>query len=308
MPMPKPCDSDRLAWLEQRRTGIGGSDVAAILGLSKWKTPLDVWKDQVEGGSEEEPTPSIEWGVRLEPVIRQKYSDVTGLAVECPQQTFRHPEHGFMIANIDGICSDGRLLEIKTARTSADWGEEGTDEIPDYYLTQVQHYMAVLGKELCDVAVLIGASDFRIYTVKADPELQAMLIREEAAFWKKVEERTPPAPRTYAETASSFPSSRAQKIEATDEVFQCIEELDEISRFIALAQKKKDDLMTKVTSFMGEADTLVMGDAILATWKTSKPRVSFDSATFKVKHPDLYTEYLKLGAANRRFLLKYKTE
>lgn len=190
--------SERLEWLKNRQTGIGGSDVAAILGLSKWKTPLDVYNAKIAENPVEESNASIEWGNRLEPVIRQKYADVTGIPVTIPNTTFRHPEHPFMIANVDGLLPDGSVLEIKTARSGADWGEEGTDEIPEYYLTQVQHYMAVTGAKMCDVAVLIGASDFRIYHVDFDPEIAAMLIEEEKAFWQRVIDRNPPAPRTYA--------------------------------------------------------------------------------------------------------------
>ena len=81
--------TERIEWLKARQTGIGGSDVAAILGLSKWKTPLDVYNDKIADTPSEESNPSIEWGNRLEPVIRQKYSDVTGLSVKCPEETFR---------------------------------------------------------------------------------------------------------------------------------------------------------------------------------------------------------------------------
>lgn len=147
----------RIDWLKLGQSGIGGSDVAAILGLSKWRTPLDVYNSKVGEVSDEEDNASMEWGRRLGPVIRQAYSDKTGRAVECLGHIFRSGEHPFMIANVDGLCAD-RVLEIKTSRSGADWGEEGTDEIPEYYLTQVHHYMTVTRMELCDVAVLIGAS------------------------------------------------------------------------------------------------------------------------------------------------------
>lgn len=300
--------AERTDWLKRRQTGIGGSDVAAILGLSKWKTPLDVYNDKIADTPIEDSNPSIEWGNRLEPVIRQKFSDVTGLSVTVPAQTFRHPEHSFMIANVDGLLPDGSVLEIKTARSGADWGEEGTDEIPEYYLTQVQHYMTVTGAKRCDVAVLIGASDFRIYHVQSDPELEAMLIEEERAFWKRVEERDPPAPRTYAEAATLFRVSTAKRIDASEEVAQATEELARIKIEADALKKREDEAKAKIMTYMKDADTLMLGTTILATWKTSKPAARFDSASFKAKHPDLYHEFLKTGEPSRRFLLKYKLE
>lgn len=299
---------ERVEWLKNRQSGIGGSDVAAILGLSKWKTPLDVYNDKIAEKPIEESNPSIEWGNRLEPVIRQKYADETGLTVTIPNQTFRHPEHSFMIANVDGLLPDGSVLEIKTARSGADWGEEGTDEIPEYYLTQVQHYMAVLGAKRCDVAVLIGASDFRVYHVDADPEIASMLIEEEKAFWQRVIDRNPPAPRTFAEAKTAFPRSKEHSLEASDEIVAAAAELALVRKKMDELSEKEKELQGAITSFMGESDTLSMDGKTIATWKTSKPRAAFDSATFKSKHPDLYNEYLKEGKPTRRFLLKLKSE
>lgn len=299
---------ERLEWLKNRQTGIGGSDVAAILGLSKWKSPLDVYNDKLEENPVEESNPSIEWGNRLEPVIRQKYADATGKTVTIPNQTFRHPDHPFMIANVDGLLPDGSVLEIKTARTGAEWGEEGTDEIPEYYLTQVQHYMAVLGAKRCDIAVLIGASDFRIYHVDFDPEVAAMLIEEEKAFWQRVVTRNPPPPRTFSETKAAFPRSKSQAVEASNEVLDAAEKLAEITKQIDDLSAQAEELRGTITAFMGDSDTLSAQGKTIATWKTSKPRVAFDSATFKAKHPDLYTQYCKEGNTSRRFILKIKAE
>lgn len=294
--------TNRLEWLKERQSGIGGSDVAAILGLSKWRTPLDVYNSKV-GEVEEEDNVSMEWGRRLEPVIRQAYSDKTGRAVECPGHLFRSAEHPFMIANVDGLCSD-RVLEIKTSRTGADWGEEGTDEIPEYYLTQVQHYMTVTGKELCDVAVLIGASDFRIYTVKNDPELAALLIKEEEKFWECVQNRTPPAPRSLDEISKAFPVSRPETIEATDEVTKALDTLRAAREELAKAKEIESAALATIQGYMGTNESLGVGGQIVATWKSCKSVARLDSASLKAKMPDIYKQFLKLGTPVRRFMLK----
>ena len=213
-----PLEESRAAWLKQRQLGIGGSDVAPILGLSKWRTPLDVYNDKTSDTLDDIDNTSMEWGRRLEPVIRQKYADVTGMPVVQPSAMFQSVLHPFMVANVDGIRADGALVEIKTARSGTDWGDEGTDQIPEYYFTQVQHYMAVLGADRCDVAVLIGGSDFRIYTVERDEEIIDMLIEEERKFWDLVVNRTPPAPRTAEEVAATFSSSQKEEREATADV------------------------------------------------------------------------------------------
>lgn len=294
----------RAGWLKQRQIGIGGSDVAAILGVSKWKTPLDVYRSKTEEPVETD-NASMEWGRRLEPVIRQKYADTVGMAVSVPEFMFQHPEHTFMIADVDGIRDDGRILEIKTARTLHGWGEEGTDEIPDYYRTQVQHYMTVLGVNVCDVAVLIGASDFRIYTVESDPELESLLIEAESDFWENfVMKGIEPPPQSFEEVHQAYPVSLPGVAEATAEGFNAARELSYVRAQIADLKEKEKTLVASVQAEMKESETLKYNGLVIATWKSSKPRASFDSDAFKAAMPDLYNQYLKVGKPTRRFLLK----
>lgn len=295
---------DRKEWLKARQTGIGGSDVAAILGFSKWKSPLEIYLSKVEPIVDEEDNPSMEWGRRLEPVIRQAYADATGRKVTLPDEQFRSKEHPFMIANVDGICDDGRILEIKTARSESDWGTEGTDEIPEYYRTQVQHYMTVLGAKVCDVAVLIGASDFRIYTVNTDPELEQLLIEEESKFWHLVETRTPPKPRTLEDIAQTFPNSQPTSVEATEAVYDTIAELAEVRKEEKNLKAQEDALLLAIQGYMGANESLSYGGKVVATWKSSKPTARLDSAALKAKMPDVYNQFLKASAGSRRFLLK----
>ncbi len=293
----------RIEWLKARQTGIGGSDVAAILGVSKWRTPLDVYNSKIGEPVESEGNADTEWGHRLEPVVRQAYADYTGRAVECPETLFRSQENPFMIANVDGLCED-RVLEIKTARSGADWGEPGTDEIPEYYLTQVQHYMTVTGKKLCDVAVLIGKSDFRIYTVQDDPELAALLIEEEKKFWHLVETRTPPEPRSLSECKVAFPRSERAEIEASDEIAKTLTTLSKVEKDLSELKELEASLKAQVQAYMQANDTLTLCGQVVATWKSGKPVARLDSVGLKKAMPDIYNQFLKLGDPVRRFTLK----
>ena len=123
-------NEQREAFLAERMKGIGGSDVAAILGLSKWSTPYDVWQSKLGLA---DPTPdndAMKWGRLLEPVVRQAYAERTGLAVAVPSDPLVMPGYDFARANLDGIREDGRIVEIKTARYADGWGDEGSDEVP----------------------------------------------------------------------------------------------------------------------------------------------------------------------------------
>ena len=210
-----------------------------------------------------------------------------------------------MIADVDGICEDGRILECKTARSGKDWGEEGTDEIPQYYQTQVQHYMAVLGAPVCDVAVLIGGSDFRIYTVRRDQELIDLLINDEEEFWEKhVVPGIPPAPMSISEMAATYPDSNGGEVEATSEITDALKEMVITEREVAEKKAHLDELKAEVQGYMEESEKLLINGAPVATWKTSKPRVTFDTNAFGKAEPDLYHKYLKEGAPTRRFMVR----
>ena len=113
---------DHALWLEERRKGIGGSDVAAIMGLSPWKTAYQIYQDKRGEVKDFEGSAVMDWGKRMEPAIRQWYSDQTGRSVRLPDKILYHPVHQFMLASLDGFTDDNRVVEIKTARYSKDWG------------------------------------------------------------------------------------------------------------------------------------------------------------------------------------------
>jgi putative phage-type endonuclease len=188
---------DREAWLAERRKMVGSSDSGAIVGVSPFSNALGVYLDKVGQMPDRKPSPLMAWGLRLEPAIAAAYQEEVGLTVEPPAEAiWRHEEHPWMGASIDRVRSDGRVVELKTANRfkGHEWGQSGTDEIPEVYLVQVQHQLAVAEGDVADVAVLIDGSDFRIYTVGRNDRLIAMLIEREAAFWEMVQKRRPPEP------------------------------------------------------------------------------------------------------------------
>lgn len=302
--------SDRDAWIQARRTGVGGSDVAAILGLSKWKTPLQVYLDKRGEGVEQQDNDAMLWGRYLEPVVRQAYADQTGNEVRVLDEMVRHQVHDFMIANLDGFVlqEDGprRVFEAKTARTGEGWGEPGSDQIPQPYLLQVQHYMEVTGFCVADVAVLIGGSDFRIYEVPADRELQEMLIEAEAEFWQRVQRGDPPEPVTVADAVARWGhTSRSDLVMADADVLQAIQTLRTARADIAVAEAIEESAKAIVLRALGECDTLVDASGkTIATWRASEAPRRFDTAAFRAAHPDLAEQFTRAGEPSRRFILK----
>ena len=247
----------------------------------------------------------MKWGRALEPVIRQEYAEATGRVVLQPSDMLRHPKHEFMLANLDGMTEDRRVVEIKTARSALGWGEPGSDQVPQDYMFQVQHYMAVTGFEVADVAVLIGGSDFRLYEVPADAELQEMMIDAEASFWDRVITNTPPEPVSLADAQARYGRALAAgAIEATREVTDALARFQAINAQIDGLQEQADIAKAQIMAFMGERESLIVSGKPAITWKTQAGAKRFDSAAFKEAHADLYPMYLKQGEASRRFLVK----
>lgn len=294
--------------LADRQLGIGGSDVAAILGLSPWKSPLDVYLEKVGEAGPIAANERMYWGQRLESIVADEYCTRHDRQVRRKRQTVVHKQYPWMRANIDRIVVNlDRLLECKTTgeRNADRWGEPGSDEIPELYMAQVQHYLVVTGRQVADVAVLIGGQEYRDYTVEADREIRDLLLEEENRFWHDhVEARIPPAPRSVEEAARLWPSSRAAEVFATPEVEAACARLAEIrdEKKALEADEKEQKLL--IQSQMGEADTLRDPDGrrTLATWSSNEQR-ALDTKALRAQYPELAEQFDKVTTV-RRFLLK----
>ena len=290
-------------WLEKRKKGIGGSDAPAICGVSPWKSPYQVYLEKRGEAPETEDSEPMFWGRTLEPVVRQRYADITGRTVTVPKTILRHHKYDWMLASLDGITNDNRVLEVKTARMPTGWGEPGTNEIPDIYTIQIQHYLAVTKLDVADVAALIGGNDFRIYEVPADSELQEIIMEKEAEFWQMVQNGTPPDPVTFADIKQRWGGvSKAVEVQATPEITALIEKLKTYKDL----KKEEDNLKAQIMAFMEDAETLIhpIDNKPLVTWKLGKPSKRLDTKALKAGKPDIYQEFLKEGEPSRRFLIK----
>jgi putative phage-type endonuclease len=296
---------DKTDWLKARKKGLGGSDIGAIVGVNPYKTPLQVWEEKRSESIEQFDNESMYWGRKLEPVIRQRYSDETGREVLVPTEILVHPKYDFMLANIDGFTRDKRIIEIKTSAYPNGFGEPGTDEIPLHYLYQIFHYMIVTGYSVADVPVLIGGRDFRIYEVQADDELQQMIIAKEAEFWELVKSGVPPAPVNYADVVRLYRKSEAKEVMASAEVETWVEGLKRIRADMKTLEANEEEVKRRIMEAMKEADTLTdPAGKVLATWKQGKGVKRFSSSALRSSEPEIYNKYLIEGESPRRFLLK----
>jgi putative phage-type endonuclease len=295
-------------WLEERRKGVGGSDIAAILGLSHWKTAFQVYQEKRKEVKDWGGNDQTDWGKRMEPALRQWYSDKTGRIVRLPDKIITNSKHPVLRASLDGLTDCQRVVEIKTARNGRGWGEPGTAEIPDIYSLQVQHYLATTEFKVADVVVSIAGGPPELYIVPEDKELQAMIIQAAEDFWKLVEAGTPPEVTTFADAVTKFGTrSDEGMVFAGEELVAVVDKLKLVKEGIGELEIQEEMLKAKVIIALGEAkgDTLISSDGTpLVTYKLAKGRKSFDSKTFEKQYPDLFIRFSKEGENTRRFLIK----
>lgn len=298
---------NEVQWLEERRKGIGGSDVAAIMGLSPWKTAYQVYQEKRKEVSSWEGNEATDWGKRMEPAIRQWYSDQTGRCVRLPEKIITNEKYPFMLASLDGFTDDPRGVEIKTSRSPKGWGEPGTNEIPDYYMLQVQHYMVVTAFPVFDVPVSIGGGAPILYEVPADKELGEMIIDACVAFWRRVIDGNPPEPVTYADAVARFGKAAAKgAVVASRRDIEAVIELRAVRSEKTRLEAREEEIRGGLIISLGEnGDVLIDSDgSALITYKIASGRKMFDAKALEKEMPDVYQKYLKYGEPSRRFLLK----
>jgi putative phage-type endonuclease len=298
---------EKALWLEERRKGIGGSDVAAIMGLSPWKTAYQVYREKRKEVEDWSGNDLTDWGKRMEPAIRQWYSDKTGRNVRLPDKIMYHPQHPFMLASLDGFTDDGRVVEIKTARSGKNWGEPETNQIPDYYAVQVHHYMTITGFQVADIPVSIAGSSPSLYIVEADKEISEMIIEACAKFWERVQSGNPPDPVTYADAVARFgKSSSSGAVIASGNTMIDLEELRSVRQQMKDLAEREEFLKGNIITFIGESGDSIVNESgeTLLTYKLANGRKTFDSKAFEKDHPNLYLKYIKTSEPQRRFLLK----
>lgn len=298
----------REKWLRYRKCGIGGSDVAAILGISKWNSAISLWLDKTNQTNEPvEENEAMQWGTIMEPIIRNHFAEVTGKTVVEVKAMLQHPEHPFMLADVDGLTTDDEgnpaILEIKTASEykRAEW----ENDIPSYYETQVQHYLCVTGVQKAYVAVLIGGNSFKVYEVDADAEIQSMLIAVEKDFWNKVQNMIRPemdgsdAAKNLLD--SLYHGGISEQIVMPDEAIGYVDAYIEACAEEDNAKAKKQEASNHLKEIMGDYDKATcLGHSI--SWKpVSSERL--DTKALKEAEPEIYEKYVKVSVS-RRFTLK----
>jgi putative phage-type endonuclease len=270
----------RKEWLEKRRKAIGSSDAAAILGLSPWKSAMDIFLEKT-GLIEEQPDPQREFlldlGSQLEPVIAHLYEKQTARQLKGNGITFLlHREYPNLGASPDRfVVGEARGVELKTENQFQDeFGEPGTDQVPYHYLIQCAMCMAVTNLPVWDVALLHGGVAFDIYTIERDLELERDMIDQLCEWWDHhIIGKTPPdidggsGWKVYLR--QKFPRDILPVMEADTETHGLINNLRVVKQILKEYVGIESELENRLKLVIGEHEGIA-GQFGRITWKKAK--------------------------------------
>jgi putative phage-type endonuclease len=277
----------------ERMQYIGGSDIAAVLGQSRWKTPYRLWAEKtgkiiVPDLSSNE---AVEMGNRLEQLVADIFSEKTEKTVRRAPKMYRHSEYPFLVANIDRLIVGGdELLECKTC--SAYKLEEWENKIPREYVLQVIWYLGITGRKRGWIACLIGGQKFDYKPIDFDQELFDLMVEKALKFWDMVQNDVPPMilPEDDTTLAELYPTHTEDLIEI-QEMNDRIAYLQEIKMHIEEMTKEKREIETELKTLIKDKAGVIT-DRYKITWKAQTSK-RIDSEALKADCPDIAQKYMK---------------
>lgn len=323
----------RAEWLEFRRQGLGGSDAAAVLGISPFRTARDLYYDKMGISVEDDDTNwvAMEMGNLLEPLVARIFARKTGLKIYQRKAMFQHPEYPWMLADLDYLVElpDGKpaILEIKTTNYNArdNWWYNGKEIVPIYYESQGRHYMCVMNIDRVYYCCLYGNTEDEaiIRHIDRDMDYEAELIALEEVFWK--ENVLAKAPPPYTEDGDLILESLRRQLGPSEKdapvLAMSLPQAALVKRYLAL-QRQKEQVSTKSSELDGEMKRVKaliiesLGQNSKATFEDQgisytvtynpirKTGISKDKLErMKEVYPEIYSEYVTVSES-RRFNIK----
>lgn len=304
-------DMSKEQWLEARKSGIGGSDAASVLGLNPYKSSVSVYIEKVDyihgvsmsekningckkDNSNEEVNYRMELGNKLEDFVANEFSLKTGLKVRNVNGILKNDKYPFAIANIDrAVVGEKAFLECKV--TNSFNKKEWIKTIPIHYKIQMNHYMAVTGASHCYVAVLIGNEELVIHKLERDEDYIEEIMKLEEIFWNNCilgnELPMPDGSSDYSKTLDTlYKDSKCEEL-ILFEAEKILERYDEVVKIYKDFEKEKKAIEQYLKLQMKDYEIAYVGDRKI-TWKKQE-RNTIDTTRLKKEHPEIVAGYMK---------------
>jgi len=308
-----PADAPEDVWLRERLNGIGGSDVAAAVGISRYSSPYRVWAEKT-GRSDPEPDEASRermlWGHLLEPVIRAEFARRHPEFIVVPGEgTYARVGALWQRVNVDGLVFDrktGALLGVLEIKTGTHWQLDAWEgeEIPVSYTAQGQWANWVLGEEAQRTfyAALLDTSTYVEKVNPRDDELIADLVDLASDLWRHVEDDTLPPIDGSAATTETLRRIKAlvgERVDLDPSWRKGVARRDELSEEIKALKKERDEIDNQLREAMGTAtEAYLDGEPVFTNRPTAGGR-STDYDGFQLAAPDLYEQFVTVGEPGR---------
>ena len=296
-------------WLALRRTGIGGSDAGAIMGVSPYKGAFSVWADKQGKLPPLEDNEAMRQGRDLEDYVARRFAEASGLRVRHEYSMLRSVEHPCMLADIDRrIIGEHAGLECKTSRDIT-MSRYRNGEYPMEYYCQCLHYLAVTGWDCWYLAVLVYGTDLLIYKICRDEVMDDIeaLIKAEEAFWQNhMVLDQPPAPDALDSTAAAlgsvYPHEDGTTVCADQQADQALTELAALKAQKRALDRQITERENQIKAAMGEAEAIA-GTSVSATWRSSE-RTTISKTKLLKAYPNINMDAITDRNIQRRFAIK----
>jgi putative phage-type endonuclease len=331
----KTTDITRDEWLEVRRSGIGGSDLASVLGESKWTSPLALYANKTGlVQSNDNTNEAMEWGNALELAVAQRVAKVYDAAVVSWPVVLRSRSNPFMLANLDFLivepsedfpvgvvtewnseieppCEVVNILEIKTTgivgRASREWED---DNVPLAYERQGNHYSIVTGIEGVVFAALVAGSGLQVRgRLYNSPEKNAWIVEKEREFWADCMNHVEPEPigsdSDFDVIKSLYPKhEEGASIEADDFLLDTILAYSKMKTELDEAERRVKELRAKIELAIGANESLTHHGRLVATFKATKDGTTVDTKALAEAHPEIVAAFTKPKSGYRVLRIK----
>lgn len=295
-------------WHEERKRGLGGSDSPVVLGVSPFKTSRELWEEKrSQDIIDAQPTAAMQRGTALEPVIAELYHDTTGRELFTVPDAYVDPECPVMRGNIDRLIQQGNgtgdgVLEIKCPGLHV-FGKIKREGVPEYYMVQLQHYLAVTGCKWGSLAVFNAEQwELIFFDMQRDDGLINLIRVKDAEFWQMVQDGVPPEEIDQTEKLDLPPLGGDLVHIETDQWRQSVERLRQAQELRkeaeALEQEAKEDIIGYMVAHQAD---VMEGAGARMYYREQAGRVSIDTARLRKDMPEVAAKYQKQGKAFRVF-------
>lgn len=301
---------------------LGGSDAAAVMGLSPWATPVELWQQKTGRAPNPKVTQArqrmFDRGHKLEPFIRDMVIDKLrdqGLDVELLTSNARYtdPEFAFLRCEVDfelllrgSTVIGSKIVEFKGEHINADaksvsgfarqkWGDVDTEDVPIEYAAQFMHGLMVTGRRYCLVAALRSFDEVDIFWTVRDDETIAGMRQRLVRFWvDHVQTNRAPDPIDFDDIKALFPTDDGGAVEATKDIAEKVDQLRKTRADIKRLQEIEEALVFEVGNYIRPRTWLTVNGRPVMSWKGQRS-TRLDIDAFRSAHPDWFAMFADTG-------------